>query len=43
MLVCLLTDLNLTSLTAPPKAGPFAFKGVAENQKSEGAGCNSGN
>jgi hypothetical protein len=42
MLVCLLTDLNITSLTAPSKAGPFAFKGVAENQKSEGAGSNPG-
>ena len=37
MLDGLLTDLNLnlTSLTAPPKAGPFAFESVAENQKSQ--------
>jgi hypothetical protein len=42
MLVCLLTDLNRNSLTAPPKAGPFAFKGVTENQKSESAGSYTG-
>jgi hypothetical protein len=38
MLVCLLVDLNIHSLTAPPKkAGPFAFESVAENQKSKRA------
>jgi hypothetical protein len=42
MLDGLLTDLNLTSLTAPPKAGPFAFESVTENQKSEGTRRNSG-
>jgi hypothetical protein len=39
MLVCLLTDLNLTSLTAPPKVGPFAVEGGAKikNPKSTAA------
>ena len=39
MLAGLLTDLNIPSLTAPPKAGPFAINGVVESQKSEGTRC----